>query len=294
MIVVRSTRQLAAEKEHCPLCLEDYFSTPDGRDRVSPVKMGCSHVFCRECIETHLSSSTACPVPWCAADLPPQPDACELCAAWKREPATAGSLVVTVRAKEMLGSIKDGLSRLAQEDDFFELPKQAQQRLLTHIHSTLKRYEWQYHPGIDLAELLDPFLLAIDTKDTRAYYGSKLSSPTPPSYHFPPREHDPDDYEAGAEPWVAAFFRQWALDYEKENGEVKEGWGVWAKKAEEGPGWEWPYKRILAHKTGDDGTVEYLVKWVGQRFHASWVGKEQLVPEAREVYDRAHAVFHGD
>jgi hypothetical protein len=89
------------------------------------------------------------------------------------------------------------------------------------------------------------------------------------------------------------LFRQWALDYEKENDEVKEGWGVWAKKADEASGWEWPYKRILAHKTGPDG-VEYLVKWVGQRFHASWVKKEQLVPEAREVYDKVHAVIHRD
>jgi hypothetical protein len=186
MTVVRSTRQLAAEKEHCPICLEDYFSTPRGRDKVAPVKMGCSHVLCRDCIETHLSSSATCPVPWCAAVLPLQPDACELCAAWKREHAASGSLVVTVRAKEMLGSIKDGLRRLAQEDDFFYIPKQAQQRLLAHVRNTLKRYEWQYHGGIDLAELLDPFLLAIDIATTRTFYGPTLSSPAPIPSQFPP------------------------------------------------------------------------------------------------------------
>jgi hypothetical protein len=252
MTAVRSTRQLAAEKEHCPICLEDYFSTPSGRDMIAPVKMACSHVFCRECIETHLSSNPTCPLPWCAAALPMLPDACELCAAWGREHAASGSLVVTVRAREMLGSIKDSLRRLAQEDDSFALPAQAQKRLFAHVRSALKRYEWQYHAGTDLAELLDPFLLAIDLEDTRTFYGPKLSSTTPSPYQFPLREHDADDYETGAEPWVAAFFRQWALDYVKDNGEAKEGWGVWAKKADENAGWEWPYKRILAHRTWED------------------------------------------
>ena len=117
----------------------------------------------------------------------------------------------------MLGSIKDGLRRLAQEDDSFALPAQAQDRLFAHIRSTLKRYEWQHHAGTDLAELLDPFLRAIDLEDTRTFYGPKLSSPTQSSYQFPPREHDADNYETGAEPWVAAFFRKWALDYVKDN-----------------------------------------------------------------------------
>jgi hypothetical protein len=112
----------------------------------------------------------------------------------------------------MLGSIKDSLHRLAEEDDFFEPSKQAQQRLLPHVRSTLKRYKWQYHPGIDLAELLGPFLLAINIDDTHACYGPKTSSPTLPSYHFPPREHDADDYEADKEPWIAAFFQQWAVN----------------------------------------------------------------------------------
>jgi hypothetical protein len=83
-----------------------------------------------------------------------------------------------MRAKEMLGSIKDGLGRLAQEDDTFALPKQAQNRLFAHVRSTLKRYEWQYYAGTDLAELLDLFLLVIDLEDMRTFYGLKLSSLT--------------------------------------------------------------------------------------------------------------------
>ncbi|KAI4703103.1 hypothetical protein J4E81_001980 [Alternaria sp. BMP 2799] len=292
MTIVRATRQLSAEKAQCSICLEDYLSTPDGREKVIPVKIGCSHIFCRECIETHLSSSTKCPLPWCDAHLPLRPDACELCAAWARENAAAGSLVVTVRAREMLGSIKDALRQLAQDDDAYTLPKQAENRLLAHVRTTLKRYEWQFHTGIDLAELLDPFLLAINIADARKHYGSELSAPKLEHTQFPPREHDPDDYPPDEEPWIAAFFRQWALDYEKENGEIKEGWGVWSMKADDEASWEWPYKRIQAHKTGSDGHIEYLVKWVGQRHLASWVKREQLVAEARDIYDNAHGVSH--
>jgi len=293
MTIVRSTRQLAAEKKQCPICIEDYFSAPGDREKVTPVQLACSHTFCRECIETHLSSSITCPLPWCSQHLPLQPAACELCAVWQKDNATAGSVVVTIRATEMLGSIKAGLAALAQENDFYNIPKLAKGRLFAHIRTTLKRYEWQFHSGVDLAELLDPFLLAVNIEDTRAYYGLALGAPTRLPSPFPPRTHDADDYPAGQEPWIAAFFRQWALDYEKENGEVREGWGDWTKKTElDSWDWDWPYKTIEAHKTGEEGKVEYLVKWVGQRHFPSWVEKEQLDSNAREVYDRAHGVVH--
>jgi hypothetical protein len=246
-------------------------------------------MFCRECIETHLSSSITCPLPWCEAELPLHPEACKLCAAWQRDHAAIGSMVVTVRAAEMLGSIKDALKRFAHEDDFYELPDATIKRILFHVRTTLKRYEWQFHSGIDLAELLDPFLLAIDVEAARKHYGPLLSAPAPNSAHFPPREHDPDDYAPGEEPWIAAFFRQWALDYVKENGEVKEGWGDWAKNPVQDT-WEWPYKRIIAHKTNPDGRMEYLVKWVGQRYFPSWVQAEQIDAAARSIYDKAHGL----
>jgi hypothetical protein len=292
MTMVRPSRHITAEKEKCPICLEDYFSTSDEHSKVAPVKMACSHIFCRECIEMHLSSNISCPLPWCEAHLPLQPGSCELCAAWQRDHAAKESLVVTVRAKEMFGNIKDAFHRLALDDDFFELPKLAKGRLYTHVRETLKRYEWQFHSGLDLAELLDPFLLAIDIEAAHDHYGPELSAPTPDASRFSPREHDPDDYAEGEEPWIAAFFRQWALDYEQENGETKQGWGVWEKKTEQ-DSWEWPYKRIIAHKTGADEQVEYLVKWVGRRYFPSWVQKEQLDSAARKMYDKAHGVVHG-
>ncbi|KAH7402540.1 hypothetical protein BKA66DRAFT_577802 [Pyrenochaeta sp. MPI-SDFR-AT-0127] len=292
--IVRSTRQLVAEKEQCPICLEDYFSTPAGGEKITPVKMGCSHVFCRECIETHLSSSARCALPWCEADLLLQPNTCELCAVWQKNHAATGSLTVTVRADEMFGNIKDALEQLALDNTFFKLPKTAKSRLFAHIRKTLKRYEWQFHSGIGLAKLLDPFLLAIDINDARKHYGSRLSCPAPDPTKFPPRDHDPDDYELGQEPWIAALFRQWALDYEKENGEVKEGWGVWAKRAAQGVDWtwEWPYKCIMAHKISEDGRIEYLVKWVGQRYVPTWVCEESLSIEGRELYAKAHHIDH--
>jgi hypothetical protein len=291
MTIVRSSKQLAAEKRQCPICLEDYLSALTKYSTVTPVKMGCLHIFCRECIETHLSSNITCPLPWCEAHLPLQPDSCELCAAWQRDHAAAGSLVVTVRAGEMFGSIKDALHRLALDDDFFELPRLARDRLYAHIRETLKRYEWQYHSGIDLAELLDPFLLVIDIEAARKHYGPKISAPAPDAARFSAREHDSDDYAHGEEPWIAAFFRQWAVDHVQENGETKQGWGVWEKKTEQ-DSWEWPYKRIVAHKTGADEQVEYLVKWVGQRHLPSWVKKRDLDAAARKIYDNAHGVVH--
>jgi hypothetical protein len=223
MTIVRASRQLAAEKERCPICLEDYFSTPDEDTKIMPIKMGCTHIFCRECVETHLSSSITCPLPWCEAHLPLQPYTCELCAAWQQDHTAVGSLLVTVRFKEMLGSIKDTLKQLAHEDGFFELPKTAKNRLLAHVRDTLKVCEWQFHSGVDLAELLDPFLLAVDIKAVRMHYSPQLNDPAPSASHFPPRDHDPEDYPPNEEPWIAAFFRQWAMDYERENGEVREG-----------------------------------------------------------------------
>lgn len=196
-----------------------------------------------------------------------------------------------MRAAEMLGSIKDALKRLALEDDFFDLPRQAKDQLFAHVRTTLKRYEWQFHSGVDLAELLDPFLVAIDVEAARKHYEPRLSAAAPKTSSFPPRDHDQDDYPPGEEPWIAALFRQWALDYEEQNGEVKEGWGIWVKK-EEQDSWEWPYKRITAHKTNADGQVEYLLKWVEQRYFPSWVKEGQLDAVARIMYDKAHNVVH--
>ncbi|KAF2032172.1 hypothetical protein EK21DRAFT_61462 [Setomelanomma holmii] len=283
---IRSSRQLKEGKQQCPICLEDYFSTPHGRTTVTPVKAGCSHSFCRECLETYLSSNISCPLPWCKACLPLQPESCELCGAWQRDHSES-LLVVTVRAEEMLGSIKDALRRLAHEDHFYKLPASAFKLILAHVRTTLKRYEWQFHAGIDLAELLDPFLLAIDAEAAHEYYGFELSAPTPFSSDFPPREHDADDYTPGEEPWIVAFFRQWALDYAEVNGEVREGWGDWSKNPEQ-ESWDWPYKRIIAHKTGVDGQMEYLVKWVGQRYFPSWIQADQLDVAGRSIYDKAH------
>jgi len=205
-------------------------------------------------------------------------------------------VVVTVRVAEMLGSIKEALGRLAMEDDFFKLPRQVKDQLLAHVRTTLKRCEWQHHSGVDLAELLEPFLLAIDIEATRKQYGPRLSAPAPNENTFGPRVHDPDDYPAGKEPWIAGFFRQWAQDYEEQNGEVKEGWGVWVKKKQEEEddddqdSWVWPYKRITAHRTSSMGQVEYLVKWVGQRHFPSWVQSEQLDDLGRRKYDEAHGL----
>ena len=65
----------------------------------------------------HFSSSTNCPLPCRGAYLPLRPDACELFAAGASGDTPAGSLVMSVRAKEMLGSIKDALRQLAQQGD---------------------------------------------------------------------------------------------------------------------------------------------------------------------------------
>ncbi|KAF2876987.1 hypothetical protein BDV95DRAFT_136041 [Massariosphaeria phaeospora] len=292
MTAVRSSRRLAEDKKQCPICLDDYFDTPEGRDRVTPVKMPCQHIFCRSCIEMHLSSSITCALPWCETRLPLQPDSCELCRYW--EQTHADSLIVTIRATEMSRSIKDTLQQLAQDDDFFALPKRTQGRLLAHVRETLTRYEYQFHYGADLAEILDPFLLAVNVADAREHYGPELYAPAPDPSRFPARENDPDDYPAGQEPWIAAFFRQWALDYEHEYGEAKEGWGMWSRKDGNNAdwSWEWPYKRIVAHKTGEDGAIVYLVKWVGKRYAESWIGRELLDEAGREEYDRVKGVVH--
>jgi hypothetical protein len=132
----------------------------------------------------------------------------------------------------MASSIKDGLDQLAADSHLFKIPKGPKERLMIHVRGILTRYEWQFHSGIDVAELLDPFLLAVDRPKAKAHYGLKLSAPAPSPSRFPPRTHDLDDYPIGEEPWIAAFFRQWALEYERENGEAKHGWGVFTKKSE--------------------------------------------------------------
>jgi hypothetical protein len=295
MQIVRSSRQLAKEKTQCTICLEDFFDTLDGRERVVPVKMGCQHTFCRECIETHLSSNIKCPLPWCEVQLPLQPDDCHLCAYWEKSHASC--LVMAVRP-EMASSIKDNLDQLAAESEEFQLSKEEKAKLMSHVRSTLKQYEWQYHSGVDLAELLDPFLLALNENAAREHYGAKLYAPASNPDIFSPRLNDPEDYPTGQEPWIAAFLRQWALQYEKENGEVRAGWGIWEKKIEKDASfdwesWEFPYKRIIAHKT-EAGQIKYLVKWVGNRYPASWLAADHLAHGAHEIYDKEHGVEHSE
>ena len=87
---------------------------------------------------------------------------------------------MSVRAKEMLGSIKDALRQLAQQGDAYTLSKNNNTEQIPLTHHT----------------------------------------------HVLSREIDPDDYPLGEESWMAAFFRQWALDHEEEHGAMEEGWGV--------------------------------------------------------------------
>lgn len=293
MTVVQSTRQTGAEKKQCPICFEDYFSTPPNREKITPVQLGCSHIFCRQCVELHFSASIRCPLPWCKIFLPWQLDNCVLCAYWERDQVAQGSLVVTVRANEMLASITDASKQEALDNDMHALSQIDRGRLLNHVRTTLKRYEWQFHSGVDLGELLDPFLCVINVNEASAYYGPKLSPPTWVPSTCPLRTNDPDDYPPGKEPWIAGFFRRWVLEYVKENGEVEESWGVWAKKTEQDC-CESPYKRILTHMVGSAGHVEYLVKWVGQRHYPSWVRREHLDEAGRKVYDDTHGIVHED
>jgi hypothetical protein len=290
MTFLHSTRALAADRKQCAVCFEEFFDIPERHEPVLPVRMACGHIFCKSCIETHRSFEIKCPFPWCKLQLPLQPEDCELCAYWVRN--QADSLVLTVRANEMTESIREALEELAEEHDIFELSKSTKRSFLSHIRRTLTRFEWQYHQACDLAELLDPFLTTIDPDEARKFLDDRLSEPAPDVSLFPPREHDPDDYPAGKEPWIAAFLRQWASEYVQQNGEVQEGWGVWGRKLQRDGdwSWEWPYKHILGHRYEDDGTVSYLVKWVGKRFEDSWVKREQMSDGASNDYDKRNGV----
>ncbi|KAF2659295.1 hypothetical protein K491DRAFT_591446, partial [Lophiostoma macrostomum CBS 122681] len=294
MSMLRSTRLLSAEKKQCPICYEQYFTKlPDGNE-VIPVRMACQHTFCRSCIETHRSQDIKCPFPWCSAEFPIQPDSCELCAYWVR--SNCDDLVLTVRAHEMTKSIENALDEFCEGQKHFRLAKTHKRKLLTHVRRTLTRFEWQYHSGADLAEVLDPFLLAINPTDILNFYGKKLRAPAPDPSVFPPR-NDPDDYPQGDEPWIAGFFRQWALEYEKENGEDKYGWGVWSskrKEEEEMWSWDWPFKRIVAHRVDANGELVYLAKWVGngKRWPDQWINRSDFGDGTTALYDQAHGLSH--
>ncbi|KAF2109217.1 hypothetical protein BDV96DRAFT_604949 [Lophiotrema nucula] len=289
LAIVR-TRRGSVEKE-CSICREPYGTTPAGGDIIVPVKLPCQHVFCQSCVEIHYCDKISCPLPYCTKEFPIQPETCSLCAYWAKENGVP--LLVTVRAAEMVTSIRKALKDLATETKLYSLSRPEMDRLMRHVKDTLTEHEWRYYSGNDLAEILDPFLLAVDQDAAYKYYGAKLVRPAPRGNAFPARTNDPDDYPAGREPWVAAFFRQWALEYERDNGEVKEGLGVPQKLHQRNPsGGNWPYKRILAHKTEANGTVMYLVKWVGKRFLDEWVGKNQLCQEDRMKYDIDHEVQH--
>jgi hypothetical protein len=189
----------------------------------------------------------------------------------------------------MTKSIENALDDLGQDQKHYRLAKAHKRKLLTHVRRTLTRYQWQYHSGADLAEVLDPFLLAVNPAATAAFMGKKLRAPAPDPSIFPPR-HDPDDYPQGDEPWIAGFFRQWALDYENENGEEKYGWGVWTHRSKEEDSWDWPFKRIIAHRIDSNGEVFYLAKWTGTRWPDQWVPKSNFVEDATRVYDQTHGL----
>jgi hypothetical protein len=106
--------------------------------------------------------------------------------------------------------------------------------------------------------------------------------------------NDPDDYPAGGEPWVVGFLREWALEYTQGNGEVRQGWSAWDRKPDnDQSGWDWPFKRITAHRENEADETEYLVKWVGHRYMPFYVQKDNLDDVSGEIYDRANDVVHG-
>jgi hypothetical protein len=113
-----------------------------------------------------------------------------------------------------------------RKTSFSSYRKDTKCKLLAYVRRTIQRFEWRYYAGVDIAELLDPFIQVVDPEYARAHFGPTLCAPAPNPSFFPPRANDLDDYSLGQEPWLSAFFRDWALEYEKENGEVQEGWGV--------------------------------------------------------------------
>ncbi|KAF2741399.1 hypothetical protein EJ04DRAFT_480748 [Polyplosphaeria fusca] len=289
MTSLRSNRRISENDRQCSICQNTYFSILDG-EPVLPVRLACDHIFCRSCVETNFNYDIKCPWPFCR-DLPEiKPEFCDLCAFWLRE-NHQDSLLVTVRA-EMLQSIKTAYRHLHHGHEYFKLDAEDKKKLFDHIRETLTTYEWQFHAGVDLGELLDPFLLAIDHRAAVDHFGPDLSKPAPEPNYFGPRAND--DYSAAEEPWLAGFLRQWAVEYVRENGEIRQGeWGIWDKKrdqAEDDNVWLWPYKGIVGHKTEPDGSIRYLVKWVGQRFPDSWEMRKQLDEEVCRRYNRKHGL----
>lgn len=199
MTIIRSTRTLSVEKRQCPICFEQYFDRLSNGDEVVPIRMACQHTFCRSCIEIHWTKEIKCPLPWCQKPFSVQPDSCEPCASWVRSHCT--SLVVLVRANEMSQTIDTALNELADENDHFRLAETYRRKLLSHVRTALSQFEWQYHSGAALAELLDPFLLAVNPAAKVKQMGTRLRAPAPNPSMFPPRP-DPNDYPNGDEPWV--------------------------------------------------------------------------------------------
>jgi hypothetical protein len=119
--------------------------------------------------------------------------------------------------------------------------------------------------------------------------------PAPPSLvTIPPNDRNLALYRNGEEPWITKTLRTWFRERITEEGKEYsvdfEGY-VTRRQTREGiTDFEYPIKRILNHREAADGSIEYLVQWLGYTMPKfdSWVGSAGMDARVHKEYDVAN------
>jgi hypothetical protein len=216
-------------------------------------------------------------------------------------------IALTVR-DDIIEDILAELTELRNDSRFFYIPPAAKKALTKHWRTYLHNFGGQFHRSHDLAELLDPFRGAeIDHKEVLEVFDTgSLLQPMPDPVargYLAPDILSANEFPNGVEPWISTVLRTtfWKMSDEEGIEVPVNSNGVYLRRhhpedfVDEDGTWheDWPVKKILQHRFGVGGEVEYKVQWLGhtQSDGNEWRCAEEFGwPNIWKKYNRLHGL----
>jgi hypothetical protein len=214
----------------------------------------------------------------------------------RHEQQDATKVAIMVEPSWMLKDLTSYFADLEESGRHCRLTGPIRRKLLAFFENNLMMFEGYVFEAEGLAEVLDPLLNVFDRVKVHAStFGKRFIQPAPPSLvTIPPNDRNLALYRNGEEPWITKTLRTWFCERITEEGKEYsvdfEGY-VTRRQTREGiTDFEYPIKRILNHREAADGSIEYLVQWLGYTMPKfdSWVGSAGMDARVHKEYDVAN------
>ncbi|KAF2752346.1 hypothetical protein M011DRAFT_22590 [Sporormia fimetaria CBS 119925] len=308
---VRSSEWTEEEQgSKCIVCYESWSAPNDSDGKVFPGRIAhCGHLICHTCMKQWRTISLDCPYRCGIAPL--DLVSCAACVEWESSPASMRKRVILIR-RHFLFNLEFELQGLAEDDDYFEIPRANYKKLIASWREKLAECEGQYQRWYEFAEYLDPIRGADVIHDDAIHiWGRDLLREIPDrrlrGYLDPhPRL---EDYPVGHEPWISTIIRRVlnAIHNEenievmyREEGLVMDHHDMHPERHEDEDGtwwFPWPIHCIRDHLVDVEGYIQYQVEFLGfpRDGDLEWVRRENIGKAVIwQKYDAENGINHDD